>query len=79
MNIREVIGRLSVDYSVISKTKLDESFPSAQSNISKYEIRNRSNKDKNGTELIEFVGKSFITKRLKVYNIQYIIDLLWCV
>ena len=33
-------------------------------------------KDKNGTELIEFVGKSFITKRLKVYNIQYIIDLL---
>ena len=76
MDIREVIGRLSVDYSVISKTKLDESFPSAQSNISKYEIRNRSNKDKNGTELIELVGKSFITKRLKVYNIQYIIDLL---
>ena len=76
MDVREVIGRLSVDYSVISKTKLDESFPSAQSNISKYEIRNRSNKDKNGTELIELVGKSFITKRLKVYNIQYIIDLL---
>ena len=76
MDVRGVIGRLSVDYSVISKTKLDESFPSAQSNISKYEIRNRSNKDKNGTELIELVGKSFITKRLKVYNIQYIIDLL---
>lgn len=33
MDVREVIGRLSVDYSVISKTKLDESFPSAQFNI----------------------------------------------
>ena len=65
IDVREVIGKLSLDYFVISETKLDESFPSAQFNISNYEIRNRRDRDKNGGGLIEFVRKGFITKRLK--------------
>ena len=65
IDVREVIGKLSLDYFVISETKLDESFPSAQFKISNYEIRNRRDRDKNGDRLIEFVRKGFITKRLK--------------
>ena len=65
IDVREVIGKLSLEYFVISETKLDESFPSAQFNISNYEIRNRRDRDKNGGGLIEFVRKGFITKRLK--------------
>ena len=61
---------MSLDYFVISETKLDESFPSAQFNISKYEIRNRRDRNKNGGGLIEFVRKGFITKRLKDYETQ---------
>ena len=70
IDVREVIGKLSLDYFVISETKLDESFPSAQFNISNYEIRNRRDRDKNGGGLIEFVRKGFITKRLKDYETQ---------
>ena len=64
----EVIGKLSLDYFVISETKLDKSFPSAQFNISNYEIRNRRDIDKNGGGLIEFVTKGYKTKRLKDYE-----------
>ena len=70
IDVREVIGKVSLDYFVISETKLDESFPSAQFNISNYEIRNRRDRDKNGGGLIEFVRKGFITKRLKYYETQ---------
>ena len=70
IDVREVIGKLSLDYFVISETKLDESFPSAQFNISNCEIRNRRDRDKNGGGLIEFVRKGFITKRLKDYETQ---------
>ena len=62
---------MSLDYLVISETKLDESLPSAQFNISNYEIRNRRDRDKNGGGLIEFVRKGFITKRLKDYETQF--------
>ena len=65
IDVQEVNGKLSLDYFVISETKLDESFPSAQFNISNYEIRNRRDSDINGGGLIEFVRKGFITKRLK--------------
>ena len=68
IDVREVIGKLSLDYFVISETKLDKSFPSTQFNISNYEIRNRRDKDRNGGELIESVRKGFITKRLKDYE-----------
>ena len=70
IDVREVIGKLSLDYFVISETKLDESFPSAQFNINNYGIRNRRDRDKNGGGLIEFVRKGFITKRLIDYEIQ---------
>ena len=70
IDVREVIGKVSLDYFVISETKLDESFPSAQCNISNYEIRNRRDRDKNGGGLIEFVRKGFVTKRLKDYETQ---------
>ena len=40
IDVRKVIAKLSLNYFAISKTKLDESFPSAQFNISNYEIRN---------------------------------------
>ena len=39
IDVRDVIGKLSLDYCVISETKSDESAPSAQFNISNYEIR----------------------------------------
>ena len=63
---------MSLDYLVISETKLDESFPSAQFNINNYEIRNRRDRDKNGGGLTEFVRKGFITKRLKDYETQFL-------
>ena len=70
IDVREVIGKLSLDYFVINETKLDESFPSAQFIISNYAIRNRRDRDKNGGGLIEIVRKDFITKRLKDYETQ---------
>ena len=70
IDVWEVIGKLSFDYFVISGTKLDESFPSAQFNISDYEIRNWRDRDTNDGGLIEFVRKGFITKRLKDYKTQ---------
>ena len=61
----KLLENFSFDYFVISETKLDESFPSTQFNISNYEIRSRRDRDKNGGGLIEFVRKGFITKGLK--------------
>ena len=55
--VREMIGRVQLDYFVISETKLDSSFPSAQFHIGDYEIRNRRARDKSGGRLIEFVKK----------------------
>ena len=45
-----MIGRLQLDYFVVSETKLDSSFPSAQFHIGNYEIRNRKDRDKSGWE-----------------------------
>ena len=60
-----MIGRLQLDYFVISETKLDCSFSSAQFHIRDYGIRNRRDRDRSGGGLIEFVKKGIITKRLK--------------
>ena len=43
VDVREMIGRLQLDYFVISETKLGSSFPPAQFHIRYYEIRNREN------------------------------------
>ena len=47
-DIREISGKLQLDYFVLSETKIDEGFPSAQFNIHDYEIRNRRDRDKHG-------------------------------
>ena len=60
-----MIGRLQLDYFMISQTKLDSRFPSAQSHIGVFEIRNCRDRGKIGGGLIEFVKKVIITKRLK--------------
>ena len=57
VDAREVLGKLELDYFLLSETKLDDSFPSAQFYIENFEIRNRSDRDKNGGGLIEFVIK----------------------
>ena len=67
-DIREISGKLQLDYFVLSETKIDEGFPSAQFNIHDYEIRNRRDRDKHRGELIEFVRKGFITKRMKEHE-----------
>ena len=38
IDLREILSSLSPDYLVLSKTKLDDSFPSAQFSIPDYEI-----------------------------------------
>ena len=49
---------------MISETRLDSSFPSAQFHIGDYEIRNPRDRDKNGGGLNELLKKGIITKRL---------------
>ena len=39
---------ISLDYFVVSETKLDSSFPSAQFSINGYKVRARRDRDKNG-------------------------------
>ena len=70
IDVREVIRKLSLDYFVISETKLNESFPSAQFNISIYEIKNQGDRYKYGGGLTECVRKGFIAKKLKDYETQ---------
>ena len=64
-DVREMIGSLQLDYFVISETKLDSNFPSAQFHIGVYEIRNRRDRDKRGGGLNEFVKKGITAKRIK--------------
>ena len=68
IDLTEILGSLSPDYLVHSKTKLDDSFSSAQFNLPNYEIRARRDRDKNGGGLIEYVKKDLICKRLKIFE-----------
>ena len=63
-DIRELFGKLQLDYFVFSETKTDKRFPAAQFNIHNYEIRNRMDTDKHGGGLIEVFRKSFVIKRV---------------
>ena len=65
IDLREVLKHISFDYFVLSETKLENSFPCAQFQISNYEIRARRDRDKYGGGLTEFVKKGLICKRLK--------------
>ena len=62
---------ISLDYFVVSETKLDSSFPSAQFHINGYEVRARRDRGKSGGGLIEFVRKGFICKRLKKFEPKF--------
>ena len=59
------MSHISLDYLVVSETKLDSSFPSARFHINGYKVRARRDRGKSGDGLIEFIRKSFICKRLK--------------
>ena len=48
LDVREMTGRLQLYYFVISETKLDSSFLSAQIHISGFEIRNFRGTNKSG-------------------------------
>ena len=66
--LRIIFKGLSLDYFVLSETKLDESFPIAQFTLERYEIRSRKNRDKYGGGLIEFVKTGFICKTIPEYT-----------
>ena len=68
INSLRILGYLSSDYVVLFKTKLDDSFPSAQFNLPNYKIEARRDRDKNGGGSIEFAKKGFICKRLKIFE-----------
>ena len=59
---------LSLDYFVLSETKSDESFPTAQFTLEGYEIRCRKDRDKYSGGLIEFVKSGFICKTIPEYT-----------
>ena len=60
-----IIHDVTIDYFVISETKLDNSFPNAQLIISNYEIRAKRDRDRHEGGLIEFVRKGLTCKRLR--------------
>ena len=65
-DLRVIMKTLSLDYLILSKTKIDESFPTAQFNVEGYEIRARRDRDKYGGGQIEFIRRDLICKRLRV-------------
>ena len=58
-DLRIIFKDLSLDYFVLSETKLDESFPTAQFTLEGYEIRSRKDRDKYDGGIIEFVLRWF--------------------
>ena len=45
-DLRLIMKTLSLDYLILSKNEIDESFPTSQFNIEGYEIRARRDRDK---------------------------------
>ena len=68
VDLKKIILELSLDYLVLSETKINQSFPTAQFYIKGYEVRARRDRDKHGGGLIEFVKNGFISKRFKEYE-----------
>ena len=68
IDLREVLKHISLDYFVLSETKLDNNFPCGKFRISDKEIRTRRNRNKYEGGLIEFVKKGLICKRLKTFE-----------
>ena len=61
------MANISLDYFLVSETRLDISFPSAQFHINGYKVRawRERERDKSRGGLIDFVRKGFICKWLK--------------
>ena len=68
VDLREIILELSFYYLVLSETKIDQSFHTAQFYMKGYEVRARRDRDKHMDGLIEFVKNGFISKRFKEYE-----------
>ena len=68
IDLREIISYLQLDYFVLSETKINDSFPSAQFDMSGYEIRARRDRDGIGGGIIEYVRRGVICKRLKDFE-----------
>ena len=68
VDLREIILELSFYYLVLSETKIDQSFHTAQFYMKGYEVRARMDRDKHMGRLIEFVKNGFIYKRFKEYE-----------
>ena len=54
-DLKVILKYLSLDYFILSETKLDESFPNAQFPLDGYEMRARRDSNKFGGGLIEYV------------------------
>ena len=63
-----MLHALQLEYFVISETKVDDSFSSAQVAIENYEITARRGRDGHGGGLIEFVKRGIICKRVKQFE-----------
>ena len=67
-DLRITFKELSLDYFVLSETKLGESFPTALFTLEGYEIRSRKDRDKYDGGLIEFVKNGLICKTIPEYT-----------
>ena len=65
VDLRTLLSKSLPHYFVPAEKKLGESFPNSQFVIDQYEIRTRRDRNKNGGELIEYVGKGLICKALE--------------
>ena len=63
-----MLHALQLEYFVISETKVDDSFSSAQFATENYEITARRDRDGHGGGLIEFVKRGIICKRVKQFE-----------
>ena len=62
-DLKVILKYLSLDYFILSETKLDESFPNAQFTLDGYEIRERRDRNKFGGGLTEYVRKGLICNK----------------
>ena len=70
-NLRIIFKDLSLDYFVLSETKLDGSFPTGQFTLEGYEIWIRNDRDKYGGGLIEFIKNGlFVEQYLSIHLIK---------
>ena len=70
-DLQIIIRNIPLDYLVLSKTKLDESFPNAQFKLDGYEIRVIRDRDKHSGGLIVFVRRGINYKRISDFELSF--------